>query len=465
MITKTYVRLAATAVILGALSPNGAIAQEKPPITNEQYNELKRELEEMKAMIRELRGEQANQTKQAKPIQPAQPIQKTAQPIQTTNVEPQATSDQPDGMASLRLDLQQTNRRLDDLQRQTLSLEPGETGFHLTGYAFTLLKAPEGGDTTFNAAAVPLILWQINDRLLFETEFELGFDTAGGRTTTEVDLEYADLQYLVNDYLVVGAGKFLTPFGLFSERLHPAWINKLPNAPLVRGHDGLAPFASTGVYVRGAVPVGKQRFNYALYAVNGPTLVDAATDVAEFGKLDFNGFGDNKAIGGRFGYLPVPQFELGYSFMYSETTSDTGLDSNSVIMGVDASYIIDTKPGLFDFRFEYVYSNVDSVTFDATGALGVGPTRFNNERNGLYAQAAFRPIHANSDFLKNIECVGRYDYMKSPDTAPEGGKKERWTFGVNYWFNPSTVLKFAYDPDLDGGDTGKSFLVMVAVGF
>lgn len=443
----TYIKLAAIAIILGALSCERASAQGEPPITNEQYNELKRELDKVKATLRSMQSDNGPEP------QPAAS-------------DPQVGPELPGQASAFRQELQLTNSRLDDLERRTIALDPGESGFHVTGFAFTLLKVPDEGDSTFTTQINPLVIWQINDSLFFTTEIEFGLDTGDGRSETEVELEFADLQFFVNDYVTVGAGKFLTPFGLFPERLHPAWINKLPNAPLVRGHDGLAPFTSIGAYVRGVIPVDGQRINYAFYFVNGPTLVDAEEDEDEFGFLDFEGFSGNKAYGGRIGYLPFPQLEVGASFIYGEADSDNGLQADSFVLGFDASLILDTEPGLFDFRFEYVYSTVDDVTFDADGSIGVGPSMFSNDRHGLYAQAAFRPIHADSDFFKNIEFVGRYDYLSLPDEVHEGGDRKRWTFGVNYWFNPSTVLKVAIDnTEVDGEEDTQDLWIMVAVGF
>ncbi len=347
-----------------------------------------------------------------------------------------------------------------------MSVLPGESDFLVTGYGFTLFNLPEGGDPTFTATAVPLFLWQVNDRLLFETEVELEIEAEDGREETHVELEYANGQYIVNDYLTVGAGKFLSPFGLFSERLHPAWINKLPNAPFVRGHDGLAPFSNIGAFARGAIPAGDQRFNYAVYVSNGPTLVDAETDDEEFGALDFEGISGNLAVGGRVGYLPIPHLELGSSFQLSEADSDNGLDADAFVLGFDASYVLDSRVGLFDFRFEYAFSMVDDVTFDPMGDAGVGPLTLDNDRHGLYAQAAYRPIHSASEILQNFEVVGRYDYMSLPDEVHEGGERERWTLGVNYWLSPSSAVKLSVDTtDFEDEPQRESLQLMFVVGF
>jgi hypothetical protein len=461
-----YIPIAATALVLSGL-PTMAIAQDETPVTKEEYNELKKEVEELKAMIR-LLTEQSG-----KAVEPTQnpAIRPAAQPASRPAPQPVPSSGTVSGgesptTISLRNEVKRANRRIDALEQKSIELDSAESAFLITGFALTRFNVPDGGDTVFNSSVSPIILWQINDKLLFESEFEFELDTVDGRADTGVSLEYADLQFLVNDNLTIGAGKFLTPFGLFGERLHPAWINKLPNAPLVRGHEGLAPMSSVGAFVKGIIPFDGQKIVYTVYAINGPTLVDAVRDPAEFGSLDFGGFSSNKAFGGRIGYLPIPQLELGYSFLFGEADSDNGLNAKTTVMGLDASYILDTEPGLFDFRFEYVYSTVDDVTYDASGAVGVGPITFNNERDGLYAQAAFRPIHSSSDFFKNVEFVGRYDYLSTPSAAPEGGNTDRWTAGINYWFNSSTVLKLAVDNvEHDGEEARQNVMLMLGVGF
>ncbi|HEX9729666.1 MAG TPA: hypothetical protein VGA37_14275 [Gemmatimonadales bacterium] len=70
------------------------------------------------------------------------------------------------------------------------------------------------------------------DRILFEAEFE--FELTEG--VTETGLEYAQLDFLLTDHLTLVGGKFLVPFGVFGERLHPIWINKFPTAPPIYGH-------------------------------------------------------------------------------------------------------------------------------------------------------------------------------------------------------------------------------------
>ena len=90
------------------------------------------------------------------------------------------------------------------------------------------------------------------------------------RKTTQLD-------YMFNGATPV-AGKFLLPMGIFGERVHPAWINKLPiSPPIYAGHGssaGLIPVMSNfGVMLRGGFPTGGLRWNWAAFAVNGPRVI------------------------------------------------------------------------------------------------------------------------------------------------------------------------------------------------
>ena len=56
---------------------------------------------------------------------------------------------------------------------------------------------------------------------------EIEIDDAG---ETETNLEYLTIDWFINDYMALIAGKFLSPIGQFRQNLHPSWINKLPSA-------------------------------------------------------------------------------------------------------------------------------------------------------------------------------------------------------------------------------------------
>ena len=411
-----------------------AAAQETPtdPVSRAEYEKLRQEVDDLKALLA---------------------TRPTTQPDQ--------------GVQPTRDALWETRLRLDALESLTADFKTSDTGFLLTGFASAGYTDSEDENSTFSASISPVLLWQLNDRLLFEAEFEFGLESVDGEGETEVELEYADGSYLLNDYITVGAGKFLTPFGLFGERLHPSWINKLPNMPFpYMHHGGIAPMTSLGAFVRGGIPLGDMKGNYSFYISNGPSL---ETEGHHPGTLSFENFedaNDNKALGGRVGLLPISSLELGYSFQFADVDASTfDQDVDSFIQGFDLSYVreYDAIRGVIDVRFEWVFSNVDDAVFldEDTGLFFT----FDNTRNGGYAQLAYRPTQVDIDFVRNLEIVGRYDWIDVGSGVPDDDK-ERWAIGLNYWLTNSSVIKLSYQQtDVDNQDQTGAFLAQFAIGF
>jgi hypothetical protein len=436
--------------------------QEQPPppdkyVSREEYEKLKGELDELKAQMAEL---VKNKTPQA----PAAPAEGPSGEAKSITADGMATP-QSDEVAELREEVAK-------VREIAASNAPGTTKFLLTGYAFGGFEKRNGQPSTFNAGASPILLWKLSDQLFFEGELELGLHDA----STDVNLEYAHLTYLLNDYITIGIGKFLTPFSQFPARLHPAWINKLPDFPLAYNEDqGLVPFSQVGVHLSGAIPIGPTKVLYDVYASNGPRLNTA--DPASAGSLEFDNFTDidnRKAFGGRIGFMPIPELEVGYSILYEGVTApDTSAGHAHVLLqGIDGSYNhdFDWLKGGIDLRAEWVWSDVSRLTYDPMGNLGFGPLTFNNRRNGGYAQVAYRPYKLKVPIIQKLEVVGRYDKIDMPWGAPGAFDEERWSIGLNYWLGQSTVIKAAYEfgnrnSSENGHQNVDSFLLQAAMGF
>ncbi len=439
--------------ILASLSVGRA--QENPAssgdyVSRAEYEKLKSELETLKAQMAQLIK---NQTQQP----------------------PAASAEKPSGefkaVTSPQSDVSELRDELAKVKEIAESSARGTTKFLLTGYAFAGFEKREGQPSTFNAGLAPIFLWELSDKLFFEGELELGLND----TETEVNLEYAQLTYLLNEYITVGAGKFLTPFDQFPERLHPAWINKLPDFPLVFNEDeGLVPFSQVGAQVLGAIPIGPTKLLYAVYVSNGPRL---NTDADSAGSLQFDNFTDidhDKAVGGRVGFLPLPELEIGYSIEYARMkATDASADhADLVLQGVDMSYIhdFDWIKGRIDARAEWVWSKVSNLTYDSDGSLGFGPLKSDNWRTGGYAQLAYRPSKIKLPVIDKLELVARYDRIDEPNEAPGAFDERRWTFGLNYWLGPSTVIKAAFETGHRSSSDNQdedvtAYLLQAAMGF
>lgn len=361
-------------------------------------------------------------------------------------------------------------KELKSVKSLATSALPGNTKPLLTGYGFAGYTDRKGEKGTFEAGFNPILLWKLSDRLFFESELELGLGrNAAGEGETALELEYANISYLANDYLTLRVGKFLAPFGTFAERLHPAWINKLPDAPLAFAHGGLSPNAEIGFQASGGAPIGPTKFNYAAYVSNGPRLNTGKNDPMEAGVLHFDNnidINNNKALGTRIGFLPIPELEVGYSFQYARVGED--VKASAYLHSVDLGYVRDSQflKGTLDLRAQWVWSKVSDVTYDT----GTGPFTFNNQRDGGYVQLAYRPSKLNNAFLKNLELITRWDTLNRPARAPMATDETRWTVGLNYWLGPSTVVKAAYqfgerrDP-MNGNENVNALLLQAAMGF
>ena len=312
----------------------------------------------------------------------------------------------------------------------------------------------------------PLFLWelgQFDERLLFESKLEIRLQE--GTEEADVFLESANLSYVISGSAIVGAGKFLTPFGLYVDRFYPP---KWAKEPLIYSRDnGIAPHSSVGVFVRGTLPMVKSELNYATWLTNGPLLETDGPDVGTLNFSDTPDGNDGKAIGARVGFLPWPALEIGGSLQTSGVSPDDVDSTRALLLGVDAQYVkeIGWLGGVIDLRAEYVWSDVDDVTFDPTGAGGFGPLTFDNRRSGGYVELSYRPTKSDSKLVRSLEFLGRWEVYDTPDAAPGSFDAERLTIGTNYWLTPTISLRAAYLFDnRERADDQDALFLQVGVG-
>jgi hypothetical protein len=440
-------------------------AQEGPPpeenyVSREEYDKLKAEHEAMKKELDALKamvGQMANGTAPAVSAEgPSATVKGTKATSEGKQVVTEATA--PADVAALQ-------EEVDTLKSEVKGIIPGTTKFLLAGYGTAGFTARSGEDPFFDAAFNAIFLWKLTDRLFFEGELEFEFEN--NETTT--NLEIAQASYLLNDYMTIGVGRFLNPTNFFVERQHMNWVNKLPDKPLAV-YDGLMPESELGGQLRGVIPIGPTKLEYAAFVANAPGLITESDDFSEIGMLDFDNdsnFGGHVAVGGHVGFIPIPQLEIGYGIQRSKVgPRDQAV--TAVLQSADFNYVSDSPllKGLINFRAQWVWSHVGDFVYDPNGEQGFGPLEFNNNRNGGYVQLSYRPTRINNDYLKNFEGVFRYDRFNQLHT-PVGFDEQRWTLGLNYWVTPSAVLKLAYEfDDKNGGARDQNaFLMQAAVGF
>src|SRR5439155_18363163 len=128
---------------------------------------------------------------------------------------------------------------------------------------------------------------------------------------------------------------------------------------------GIAQESTVGAFLEGGMALGSPKINYEVWVGNGPSVI--TDDPATAGQLNFDNFvdrNDNKAVGGRIGWLPIPYLELGYSMAYAKVDpAHFGQSVHNLTQAVDLSYLrtYDQIKGQIDFRAEWVFSNTDKA--------------------------------------------------------------------------------------------------------
>ncbi|MBI1780684.1 MAG: hypothetical protein HYR66_04880, partial [Sphingobacteriales bacterium] len=89
--------------------------------------------------------------------------------------------------------------------------------FLISGYTNMTARFSKEQSSFSNIGFVPILLWKPHQNILVEAEVETGLKGS----ETSIELGYADVSFFLNKYLTVRTGKFISPFGIFQDRLHP----------------------------------------------------------------------------------------------------------------------------------------------------------------------------------------------------------------------------------------------------
>ena len=441
------------------ITSSAAIAQDPETdgyVTRKEYEELKDQMLAMKKELDALKKERGTVSKQESA---------ESRSVVDVHKEVAPTPGNAESTAGADMHKEVTSNATPSLAELEASLL-GTTKILIAGWAEAMFEARNDQVSTFSASFNPIFLWELTPKLLFDSRLEI--EPSGGGTN--VNLVNAQISYLLNDYIALGVGEFFSPSNVFVERFEPQWINKLPDRPIGVYHDVL-PNISVGAQVRGGFPIGPTRANYAFYVSNGPVL--NTFDPRSAGTLDFNSYTDNnddKAVGGRVGFLPIPGVEVGYGF----ETSRPGFqgtpfsDLRALVQSVDLEITRDSDllKGRINLFAQYAWSRVDHAVYDPDGSLGFGPLPLTARRDGGYAEIAYRPTKVDIDFIRNLEMIFRWDHLSADPSGLGDSSETRWTLGLNYWLSPSTVVKAAYEWDKPNGERNRNALFFqTAMGF
>jgi hypothetical protein len=153
---------------------------------------------------------------------------------------------------------------------------------------------------------MPLVDIPVTQRFLLESR-GYALESVTPRRNGESDqsksfygLSFLQLDYLATRHLTFVAGKFLTPFATYNERLTPIWISNFQDVPLIFSI-GTMDGAGTGGELRGSLFSNeKVSVDYATYLSANVNSKDFSSSRATGDRIDF--------------YFPSHRIELGTSY-------------------------------------------------------------------------------------------------------------------------------------------------------
>jgi hypothetical protein len=316
---------------------------------------------------------------------------------------------------------------------------------------------------------VPFIYADITEHVKFASEIEIEHGIREDATQgAEIGLEFAHIDYLVNEPFNLRAGILLLPIGKFN-LLHDSPLNDLTDRPLVSRFIIPSTVAETGAGIYGTFYPGRtSKLDYELYFTTGPcgynndgtprvneqdgTRGSRQRKCASDDGLDIN---NGKSVAGRVAFSPMLGVEVAGSGYYGNGAPNGNYNPLSIV-----AFDWTLQRGPFEVIGEaaWAYSRGNSRAIQTntigfspgsllTGiggnsGIGIPPQRM----NGFYIQGNY---HFMPDFLakwspkrfgegSTFTAVIRYDKVNT------NKDDKQLSFGLNYRPIEDMAFKISY---------------------
>lgn len=334
----------------------------------------------------------------------------------------------------------------------------------------------EGGTTNgFDQQRfVPFIYADITEHLKFASEIEIEH---GIRATNDVEisLEFAHIDYLVNEKVNIRGGIVLIPLGKFN-LLHDSPLNDLTDRPIVSRLIIPSTMSETGAGLYGTFYPGRTgKLDYEVYFTTGPCGYngDGEPRVTEFngtknsrqrkcGSDDGLDINNGKAVSGRLAFSPMLGVEVAGSGYFGNQSSTSYNPLG--IFAIDWTL----QKGPFELIGEAAWAHArgnsraipgNTIGF-SPGSLLTGIGTLNalstppERMQGFYIQGNY---HFMPSFLTKLSpkrfgegstftAVIRYDRvnLNLANKGENAGELEQISFGLNYRPVEDAVIKMSY---------------------
>ncbi len=239
-IRLNFLALVATGLVMG-IGVESRVAAE---VSDDDFNTLKQQVQQIGDKLQKL--EQMHEQDQQTHQQDQEKIQQLQQQLGKTQQTAADAQEKARAAAQVQKKVQQLQEQVSETQKATTEgkgvaatqvqpVAPVPEGplalhnFAIVGDAEIQFGKTYGSHSAFTEADfAPIFLFRANDNILFEAGFDVRLqngevtlangNTGNSGTTTAIDLSFATLDYMFNNYVTMVAGDMLLPLGTYAER-------------------------------------------------------------------------------------------------------------------------------------------------------------------------------------------------------------------------------------------------------
>lgn len=306
---------------------------------------------------------------------------------------------------------------------------------------------------------VPFIYGDVSDHVKFAAEIEIEHGE-------ELKVEFATIDYLINEPVNLRAGILLLPLGKFN-LLHDSPLRDLTERPLVDQRIIPSTLHQPGVGIYGTLyPTRLAQVNYEAYVTSGftnafggennPNTISNITNTngirsARDNNTEFDN-NDGKAVVGRVAYSPFLGVEVAGSGFFG--SYDPQSKRPLAIWALDWTF----QRGPFELIGESAWAYIRGNNLQVSGQPIANNQTNARRMQGYYIQLnyhflpAFLTQLAPSHFRPEVStftAVVRWEEMNMGQDLPDTetgklGQRQQLTLGLNFRPTEDTVFKFDY---------------------
>ena len=337
-------------------------------------------------------------------------------------------------------------------------------GLSIGGYGEIISEFKANDDNIAQALrSILYVGYKYSDRIVFDTEIEFEHASTGSNLDGEdgeVSVEFANLDFMLNDYINFRAGLNLVPFGIINEVHEPTTFHGVLR-PDVERQIIPSTWSEVGVGIFGKFMPG---LTYRAYAIDS---------------LDSRGFKASNIRGGRgqgnrsrindvafvtrVEYEPIEEARLGTSFYIGNTGQNEKVEGKT-IDGTLTMYEIDYQFHWrgFESRALFAYTWLgDAGLINANNGFE-GEDSVGKQTFGFYVEGAYDVLPILFDTSHYLAPFIRYEKYDTQKKVPSGfmrnpaNDRQTITYGLDYKPIPNVVLKADFQDRRNEDDSAKN---------